>query len=786
MKHNNSKGQVTAQVDLQNMRNSGFDMDNVQYGTGRIGRLYPVGCDSVYPDDNYISDVSAVLNFKPLLVPLMTNLYIKQEKFYVPYNTIFENWDLFISNGEENDYNGVVPSVSLRDMMSAFMRIVTSTNYPLYATGYGLPISLVDQTSSTQTDITDWAKYRPFLAFVGSKSVDASVTSATGASTLNRLYNNFDFTKTPFYQFLKTYQMEDLYDHVQPLVKQIYTIIEDAYSTQFDTPYTNPNISYGAGEFQSVALFRPVNSYGLIPGGLLGYSSYYQVFDSGAVTNKYFAKIYKALDKYAAYASLSANEMFVPTETGFAVLRCLYDIYKTCFGLSSHLDMLNYNKLKFEDFLYNIILNVNDKFDNDVFNDDEIVNVGVSSSFLTSKPKRILELRALYSIWLNNYRDQLLEKDAFALNKTETITDEEIVVLLTPRLRCWHKDAFTTALDNAGTGSVGVPVGLQAANSMYYTVYNQYVDTSLPDSARVSTSADGNTVYKVEINGQEWKVPSAYLSGINPHLDKYPYTSSGFSLYQLDAARRAQSFLQKALFYGNRIQDFLFTHWGVKFLDARLRLPELLSTSSDMVDMQAIVANNTVVTEMSTNVAGDKAGYAYGMSKNNDQSHYISEHGVVITMLSVIPDVVYSNSCDRHLAMLDQLDYPFPEFATLGLQAVYEDEMMQIPCLIPQENDEFNDDVPVHGYQGMYFADKSKFSCVHGELLDTENVYVMDREFNPYDLDERPKLNHIFVHCHPKLDAFVIDNEWSDYFRFDVYHNYKANRKLPVHSVYIN
>ena len=139
MKHNNSKGQVTAQVTLDEMGRSGFDYDNVQYGTGRIGRLYPVRCDFVYPDDTYKSDTTAVLNFKPLLVPLMTNMHVKQEHFYVPFNTVWDNWDLFISNGEENDYNGVVPSVSMDRIVNAINNLVTNSGaFPIFNSGFGL------------------------------------------------------------------------------------------------------------------------------------------------------------------------------------------------------------------------------------------------------------------------------------------------------------------------------------------------------------------------------------------------------------------------------------------------------------------------------------------------------------------------------------------------------------------------------------------------------------------------------------------------------------------------
>lgn len=785
MKHNNSKGQVTAQVTLDEMGRTGFDYDNVQYGTGRIGRLYPVRCDFVYPDDTYKSDTTAVLNFKPLLVPLMTNMHVKQEHFYVPFNTVWDKWDLFISNGEENDYNGVIPSISLRDIVGSINEIITNRNqFPIISSGFGLATQMY---LSQDEDKPAW-QYQPFISLPQTIQVRAygQIIETIGQT----YFTKFDFEKTPLAQWLKTRQMDDLFDHVQPLVEQLMEYMLNMRRTN------------------SIDLFRPISSYFMPSNPTQDENAnstytYYQYFRlNGVEDNKYLRKIAPALQR------ICDSEGFVPmvpTQHGINILRIMYDIYKPLIGLSSNLDMLNYNKLCFEHFLYVIMVQIMSQLEFtlaeanfefvsgsgykgrqvDLWLYDNRSQGASINSFLSGKPQTVLPLRALYSIWFNNYRDQLLETAAPKLEKGDTISNDEILTLIAPRLRCWHKDAFTTSLDNPGTGNVGIPVGSVNNTFGAYYAYNQVVDKGVQGNGEDVANLDASSMYKVVIDGQTWKLPTAYLTGIDPQDTNNGSSFQGFSLFQLDAARRAQKFLQKALFYGNRIQDFLYAHWQVKFLDARLRLPELLATSSDMVQMQQIVANNTIVTEKSTNVAGDKAGYAYSQAFTNNIDHYIPEHGVVISMLSVIPDCVYSNTFDRHLAMLDQFDFPFPEFATLGMQAVYENEMMQIPVRVPDENDAIVDEILVHGYQGMYYADKSKFNNVHGDLLDTENVYVMDREFNVFDLNARPKLNYVFVHCHPKLDAFVVDNEWSDYFRFDVYHNEGINRKLPAHSIYI-
>ena len=802
MRENNSKGQITAQVKLGDLEHSGFDLDNVQYGTGRIGRLYPVGIDHVLPADTMKDDPTAVLQFVPLAVPLMTNMHVKQESFYVPKNVVWDNFDEFISNGEENDYNGVEPNMSLYQMANELFSLLTQDNeYSIIKTGFGLPIFKV-KGLYPDTPTQDYYNYYPIWVKYAYLGIDfLTPLKHRGQQIISNyetLVKQFHFENTPFGQWLKARQMDDLYEHVEPLFNKIYETIKNAYAAGVDTN----------GADMPIALFRTLQSYGMkkrqISVGnqepayeyLGGYQTYRELVESGEA-DKYLSKIYKSLDAYIIENSLDGFGL-VPTETGLAVLRYLYEIYKPLFGLSSHLDMLNYNKLRFEDFLYVVLMTIMQAYQF-IPNNETMTNVvsletdgqmdiclggEYNYKYLSEKPQSILPLRALYSIWFNNYRDQLIETKAPKLNKSDNITMEEIVVLLSPRLRCWHKDAYTTSLDNPGTGNVGVPITRDAGIAQNMIIQRMHELSSSSSLEKYAASNDME-IAEIQFDGKTWKLPTAFLSGLTEKV--YSDVSvSGFSLYALSAAQRAQKWLQKALFYGNRMPDFLFTRFGVKFLDARLRLPELLATSSSMVDMQQIMANNTIVTDKSVNVAGDKAGFASAKNSGSYIDQYCPEHGFIITMLSVIPDTVYSNSFDRHLAALEQLDNAFPEFSTLGLQAVYENEMMQVPVKVFDRNADMTDDVAVHGYQGMYYADKSKFSCVHGELLDYDNKYVMDREFNPYDPDARPKLNHVFVHCHPKLDAFVIDNEWSDYFRFDVYHNQRVNRLLPVHSVYIS
>ena len=133
----------------------------------------------------------------------------------------------------------------------------------------------------------------------------------------------------------------------------------------------------------------------------------------------------------------------------------------------------------------------------------------------------------------------------------------------------------------------------------------------------------------------------------------------------------------------------------------------------------------------------------------------------------------------RDYSRLDQFDFAFPEFATLGMDAVYDSEITSISTNVPHS------DIQVFGYQGKYYDYKAKHSEEHGELLDTQDMYTFARKFNMYDPNGRPKLNYEFVHCFPDLDMFVVDSTLADYFRYDIRHSTAAERELPVHSIYI-
>ena len=187
--------------------------------------------------------------------------------------------------------------------------------------------------------------------------------------------------------------------------------------------------------------------------------------------------------------------------------------------------------------------------------------------------------------------------------------------------------------------------------------------------------------------------------------------------------------------------------------------------------------NNTSIPSEGV-VAGDRAGFASAYDNGNSFDRFCEEHGVILSYLTIMPQITYANGSCRDYSRLDQFDFAFSEFATLGMDAIYADEITASSLADVDKLDIF-------GYQGKYYDYKAKHSEEHGELLDSQDMYTFSRKFNMFDEDSRPKLNYEFVHCFPSLDMFVVDSSLVDYFRYDIRHSTAAERGLPSQSIYI-
>lgn len=78
-----------------------FDLSYEKKFSADFGWLYPVMCDEVIPGDLFNIGCEAVIRSQPLLAPILHRIDVKMEYFFVPYRLLWDDWEEFITGGED-------------------------------------------------------------------------------------------------------------------------------------------------------------------------------------------------------------------------------------------------------------------------------------------------------------------------------------------------------------------------------------------------------------------------------------------------------------------------------------------------------------------------------------------------------------------------------------------------------------------------------------------------------------------------------------------------------------
>lgn len=752
MNYNNSKGQLTYQISVDKQQKNGFPIPCTFKSTGKLGVIYPTQALEVTYGDTINNTSMAGVQFNPLAVPIMANMQIKQEHYYVPFIDVWDNWDNFISGGEDLTFTTPPPSVSFERIMQVLNKLLAiDLDY------INVSIDISQGTDDVHMTSGDYF----YVAIPQKNMINPKI--------------NFLYTKS------QTYGVEDINKH---FIIPAFDNLEKFFEIQRDIIESYERVNGKPNKTCHITnelyFDKSKNQYYILLGCntnaqlKLRNGSFSYVFPADYEDSEAYKNFQYTLIDYKRSISSTISIDFRFTPLGLEYIQKLYKPYQPFIGVGSYLDCLNMGCLTEEHFQYLWYASF-------AYAQKNVSDFVIRTELLSDLQLRMLELRALYLIWFNNYRDQLLETKAMKPRTEDAITDDELFLLLIPRVRCWDKDSYTTALDNPATADAVVPA------------YNQRTHNSLSMKSFEVNGVGNSEIYRNDgtiheikfSNGDTLHIPTGFISGLTDTQNSQTNTTNYyFSLHMLDAVRRSQKFLRKAIFYGNRINDFIYSNFAVQYLDARLRLPELLASSVDTAELQTLVNNTTIVTEQSSTVAGDRAGFAKAYDKGNYFSRFCEESGLIISLFTAMPEPTYAYGQARQFSKLDRFDYPFPDFATLGMDAVYDNELTAMPVKVTTAQG-LSAYPLVFGYQGRYYDKKFRQSTEHGELLTTQDMYTFGRKWNMFTLGERPILNAEFVHCFPPLDMFVMEDGTEDYFRFDVFHDTTAELQLPYHSIYM-
>lgn len=402
--------------------------------------------------------------------------------------------------------------------------------------------------------------------------------------------------------------------------------------------------------------------------------------------------------------------------------------------------------------------------------------IGVAPAFQSASA---LPLRAYNKIFNDWFRDENLQ------NSVPENTDDgpdpatDYAVLL----RGKRPDYFAGALPFVQKGpAVTIPLGTTAP------LQSTGVAIAFDNPAHERTGSA--LTFTTNVNTVQWSnaIPGNGPANFGPAGTPMPSLEVNLgeaASAQINTIRTAvatQQLLERDARGGTRYVETIFAHWGVRPPDYRLDRPEYLGGGNIDININAIP--QTSATEETSTPQGNLAatGYARG---SNGFSYAATEHGYIIGLACVTADLTYSQGLRRHWSRRTRYDFPFPEFAHLGEQAILNKEIFAVGSATGGLGEDDQDN-QAFGYIPRYDECRYFPSAVAGafrpgvpETLD----YWHSSEY----FASLPALNGSFIEDKAR---FVLERNFAagnltqnQQFLCDFLFTGRVARPLPVHAV---
>lgn len=321
--------------------------------------------------------------------------------------------------------------------------------------------------------------------------------------------------------------------------------------------------------------------------------------------------------------------------------------------------------------------------------------------------------------------------------------------------RAWRKDYFTSALPwqqrgtapalpVTGTGTLGIDLS---------NIYQN--DSGTPIKAWNAALGVG----ALTVNNLDSK--NALVDWLQESKTVQLDNTTTFDVSDLRVAFQIQKWMERNARSGARYTEFLRSHFGVTPRDERLQRPEYLGGSKSPVIVSEVLQTG----ETGTTPQGYMAGHAISVDKNFCVNYQVKEYGLIMGILSVIPEAAYQQGIDRQWLRKTTFDFYFPEFANLSEQAIERAEIYATD--VEAQN------ATIFGYQERYAEMRHKRDMVCADMRDTFAYWHLGRQFSAL-----PSLNQTFIECKPDKRIFAVQNV--DGLIVNFANIIKAIRPLPI------
>lgn len=340
--------------------------------------------------------------------------------------------------------------------------------------------------------------------------------------------------------------------------------------------------------------------------------------------------------------------------------------------------------------------------------------LGVPVGDYTSGPLAVsaLPFRAFALIYNEHYRDQDLQTElpVSTASGADTTTNTDVKNV------AWEKDYFTTARPWEQKGDdVLIPLTGDAPIRGLGSTTQAFA--AGPVSAWESDGVEKqyNAYTYLSSGGIGVMEGTASASGV-PKIFADLSAVTGVSVNDLREALAQQRFMEARAQFGSRYVEYL-RYLGVRSSDARLQNPEYLGGGRQVIQFSEVL--QTQRTDPDSTPLGHMGGHGIAALRSNRYRRFFEEHGIVMTLMSVVPKSIYMQALPRQWHRLNKEMYFQKELQFLGDQAI---PNVEIQADHTNKTDTF-------GYQNRFDEYRQLPSSVAGEFNDVLDYWHLARKF---------------------------------------------------------
>lgn len=409
------------------------------------------------------------------------------------------------------------------------------------------------------------------------------------------------------------------------------------------------------------------------------------------------------------------------------------------------------------------------------------------TNFVNTEQRSALKLLAWVKVYLDYYSpaaystNNTLQRLFYGVNSAgRHITYDELLTVAKEIMYVtYDRDYFTSAWQNpAGPNVKGSSLSVQ--------------DISVTNISNTG-SADRRSMLKVRNDAMSSAVGSSNgtptLSGVvtetNGSVTEI-YQNTNISYYIIEQLRALTNWTRRNQLSGNRVVDRHLANFGKKPTDDRSDRCYYIGGYSYDADIMDIMS--TADTPQAA--LGDYAGKGIAYSDaHREFSFDAEEHGILIVISSVVPEVGYVQGVMRENMHLTRMDFFQGDFDNLGTQAQRNDELFA-DCGMPMPSGE--DDIPyvlspagVRGFVPRYAEYKIGQDFLTGDFnvpsrREGLDAYHLFRLFNNPNI---PSINKSFQIGEQEQYDRIFNNTDSDYDHMYIVHNCQINARRPMKSI---